>query len=200
MNINGLNNERHVPIGGDFSKIFDHGDYLAMVNIPDQAACVLRAHLILEEALNLWANKVTNCSDLFGGTFVPFKTKLVISKNLGFDGEFFEILDKINVIRNRYSHRRGYELDAQSIESIRNKVNAITEPATLLKCEEFSVFISGKNSSGQAREITHTYKEGDDRVKFLIIFVMLMLKLAWWMQNDFQKRGISYTIISGIGS
>lgn len=200
MNTNETTNDRIVPVGGDFSKVFDHKDYLAMVNTTDQAACILRAHLILEEALNLWANKVTNCTDLFGGSFVPFKTKLTIAKNLGFDSDLTKILDRINEIRNRFSHRRGYEMDTQSIESIKDKVNAITEPKSLLRCEEFSAFISGRDSDGQVKEIAYTYKEGDNRVKFLITFVMLMLKLSWWMQKDFQRRGIRFIIISGIDS
>lgn len=65
--------EDHVAIGGDFNKIFDYRDYLAMLNVPDEAMCILRAHLILEEALGLWASKVTETDDLFSGTFVPFK-------------------------------------------------------------------------------------------------------------------------------
>ena len=91
-------------------------------------------------------------------------------------------------------------MDTQSIESIKDKVNAITEPKSLLRCEEFSAFISGRDSAGQVKEIAYTYKEGDNRVKFLITFVMLMLKLSWWMQKDFQRRGIRFIIISGIDS
>jgi len=42
----------HAAISGDFSRIFDATDYMAMVNGTDEAACVLRGHLVLEEFLN----------------------------------------------------------------------------------------------------------------------------------------------------
>jgi len=98
---------QHVPVGGDFSRIFDHQDYLAMISIPDEATCILRAHLVLEEVLNLWASKLTGTTDLYAGTFVPFKTKLVIAKNLGMNSGIYSVLDKINEIRNRFSHRKA---------------------------------------------------------------------------------------------
>lgn len=53
----------HVAVGADFSRIFEPNDFLAMVNIPDEALCVLRAHLILEEFLSLWSSKITRTED-----------------------------------------------------------------------------------------------------------------------------------------
>ncbi|MGN2431451.1 hypothetical protein [Pseudomonas syringae] len=97
----------HVAVGADFSRIFDPNDFLAMINIPDEAMCVLRGHLILEEFLNLWCSKLTNTEDLYSGTFVPFKTKLVISKNLGMSGEIFIVADRINEVRNRFSTEKA---------------------------------------------------------------------------------------------
>jgi hypothetical protein len=190
--------ERNVQVGGDFANIFDAKDYLAMLNTSDQAACVLRGHMVLEEFVDLWANKVTDCDDLFGGIFVPFKTKLVMGKNLGMSEEIFKVLDKVNDIRNRFGHRRGYELDQQTIDALKNRVNTISGPENINNCEDFHLFRSGIAPDGQRREISHTYHEGDDRMKFVIIFVILMLKLCWWMQSEFQQRGIKYTIIARV--
>ncbi len=66
--------EDHKVVGGDFSRIFEAKDYLAMLNVPDEATCVLRGHLILEEVLNIWSSKLTDTEDLFKGGFVSFKT------------------------------------------------------------------------------------------------------------------------------
>lgn len=30
-------NSDHIAVGGDFSRIFDHKDYLAMISVPDEA-------------------------------------------------------------------------------------------------------------------------------------------------------------------
>lgn len=73
----------HVNVGGDFARVFDFEDYLGMVSSIDETSVVLRAHLILEEFLNIWASRCTRTDDLFAGTFVPFKTKLCVCQNLG---------------------------------------------------------------------------------------------------------------------
>ena len=189
-------NENHVPIGGDFSRIFDHKDYLAMISIPDEATCILRGHLILEEVLNLWSSKITSAEDLYSGAFVPFKTKLVVSKNLGMSEELYKVLDKVNEIRNRFSHRKGYELEASAIESLKVKVDQIVPSAKVNKCEVFQAFVKGKDQNGQPTEITYTWDSSDNRVKFVLIFVILMLKITHWIQDEFNTRGINYKIIS----
>lgn len=189
-------NQTHVPVGGDFSQIFDHKDYLAMIGIPDEATCILRGHLILEEVLNLWSSKLTQTADLYAGAFVPFKTKLVVSKNLGLSEELYRVLDKINEVRNRFSHRKGYELEDSVIESLKTRVNEIVPSAEVQKCETFHVFVGGKDQDGNPKEITYTWESSGNRVKFVLIFVILMLKLTQWIQEEFINRGINYTIIS----
>lgn len=187
--------DRNVAVGGDFNRIFDHRDYLAMVSIPDEATCVLRAHLILEEVLNLWCNKLTNTDDLYEGLFFSFKSKLVISKNLGLDVSIVRILDKINNLRNRFSHRRGHQMEKSGIDSIKALVDDLDCPANIQRCDSFHLFIGGQDQSGKEVEVTHTYQKGENRIKFLIVFVILMLKLSWWLQAEFSKRGIDYVII-----
>jgi hypothetical protein len=189
-------NHEHVAVGGDFNRIFDHKDYLAMISIPDEATCILRGHLILEEVLNIWSSKITNTEDLYAGIFVSFKTKLVVSKNLGISEEIFSVLDKVNDIRNKFSHRKGYQLENSQIESLKTKVNGITSSALMQNCETFHVFVGGKDEHGNPKEITYTWDSSDNRVKFVLIFVILMLKITHWIQGEFISRGIEYTIIS----
>lgn len=184
----------HVAVGADFSRIFEPNDFLAMVNIPDEALCVLRAHLILEEFLNLWSSKITGTEDLYSGGFVAFKTKLVISKNLGLSEEIFIIMDKINEIRNRFSHRKGHALDASMLEALKGKVDLAAPTASVLKCEEFSLWTSGKDQHGNRAQITHEWRGADTRIRFLIVFLAFMLKFTHWIQDAFNERGINYEI------
>lgn len=184
----------HVAVGADFSRIFDPNDFLAMINIPDEAMCVLRAHLILEEFLNLWCSKLTNTEDLYSGTFVPFKTKLVISKNLGMSGEIFIVADRINEVRNRFSHRKGHTLEKSTIDALRIKVDDLEVNVSMLKCNDFKLFISGKDQHGAAAEFTHTWEKSGNRIRFLIVFLSFMLKFTHWIMGEFGKRGIGYEI------
>lgn len=187
---------KQVAVGGDFNRIFDHKDYLAMISVSDEATCILRGHLILEEVLNLWSSKVTNTEDLYAGIFVSFKTKLVVSKNLGMSEELFTVLNKVNDIRNKFSHRKGYQLEKSQIESLKNRVDDVVESAKVQKCEVFHVFVGGKDKNGNLKEITYTWDDSDNRVKFVLVFVILMLKITYWIQNEFNSRGINYTIVS----
>lgn len=116
----------------------------------------MRGHLILEEVLNLWSSKLTKTNDLYAGALVPFKTKLVASKNLGLSEEIFRVLDKINDVRNRFSHRKGYELEVSVIEPLKKRVDEIIPSAKVQKCETFHVFVSGKDQEGNPKEVTYT--------------------------------------------
>ncbi|MFB1118092.1 hypothetical protein RF240_19340 [Dickeya dadantii] len=189
-------NSDHIAVGGDFSRIFDHKDYLAMISIPDEATCILRGHLILEEVLNLWSSKITSTEDLYAGIFVSFKTKLVVSRNLGISEEIFSVLDKVNDIRNKFSHRKGYQLENSQIESLKTKVDNLIGSALTQSCETFDVFVGGRDEHGNPKEIVYTWSSSDNRVKFVLIFVILMLKITSWIQSEFSRRGIEYNIIS----
>ncbi|MCH5532116.1 hypothetical protein [Pseudomonas syringae] len=194
MNMNVADN--HVAVGGDFSRIFEPKDFLTMINIPDAALCVLRAHLILEEFLNLWSGKVTGTEDLYAGGFVAFKTKLIISKNLGLSEELFIIMDRVNEIRNRFSHRKGHVLEASMLEALKKKVDLAVPAAPVLKCEEFSLWAGWTDQHGKPAQITHEWKGADTRIRFLIVFVAFMLKFTHWIQCAFNARGISYEIVA----
>lgn len=193
-----MESERQVPIGGDFNSIFDHKDYLAMVSIPDEATAVLRGHLILEEVLNLWGNKLTGVEDLYAGAFFSFKIKMEISRNLGLNDDIYAVLDKVNVIRNDFSHRKEKKLEYSALESLASRVDAIDVPETLnlQDARKFHLFIGGKDQDGTPTECTYTWDTGDNRTRFVIVFMTLMLKLTHWIQVEFDARHIPYTIIS----
>lgn len=185
----------HVAVGGDFARVFDHEDYLVMFNSLDEASVVLRAHLILEEFLNIWCGRLTGTDDLFAGTFVPFKTKLVVARNLGMASEYVEILDKINEVRNRYSHRRKYVLEQSTLDGLKNKVNALPSDPPLLPCEQYHIFAQGKDQFGRPQEVRHEWSTTDIKKRVLLVFVQLVMKFVQWMQAEFTRRGVHYNLV-----
>lgn len=186
----------HVAVGGDFANVFDHEDYIAMINATDEVAVVLRAHLILEEFLNIWASRVTKTDDLFLSTFVPFKTKLCIASNLGLADEYRNFLDKFNDIRNSYSHRRKFTMQQSQLDGLCLKVDAMSATRAILPCKKFQLYISGKTPDGTDKEITYTWETADMKKRIMLVFVLFVLNFVTWMQEEFKKRGISYTIIA----
>lgn len=184
-----------VGIGGDFGRVFDPEDYLTMINALDEATVVLRAHLVLEEFLNIWAARVTKTEDLFEGIFVQFKTKLVVCRNLGLDISYFDVLDKFNDIRNRYSHRRKYKLEENALTALRDRVDALQSDQILLPCEKFEISLQGTDGTGQRKEIAYTWATADTKKRLATIQVVLVLKFVQWMQREFNNRGIKYTLV-----
>ena len=185
----------HVPIGGDFATVFDPEDYLAMINALDEATVVLRAHLVLEEFLNIWASKVTGTDDLFAGAFVSFKIKLAVCKNLGLATDLNDVLDKFNEIRNRYSHRRKYAIEASAIESLSATVDTVACGIPLQQCRDFEIYANGVDGFGKRGQVTHSWSTSDPKKKLTIVQVVLVLKLVHWMQSAFNAKGIKYTLV-----
>ena len=188
--------ETHVGVGGDFARVFDHEDYLIMFNSLDEASVVLRAHLILEEFLNIWCSRVTGTEDLFEGTFVAFKTKLVVARNLGFSAQYDEILDKFNEVRNRYSHRRKYALEQSALAALKDKINALPSEPPMLPCEQYHIFAQGKDQFGRPQEVRHEWATTDTKKRVLLVFVQLVMKLVQWMQTEFTRRGVKYSLVA----
>lgn len=187
--------DKLIPPSENFKRIFDNEDMMGMYNIPDEAACVLKAHLILEELLDLWCSQLTNVEDLFIGIFVPFKTKLVVAKNLGLDSQAYEILNKVNEIRNKFSHRKRHKLERSAVDSLKNKVNAYMPNSEITMCEEFIMEISGVDSLGNRKTFRHDWNSSEVRIQFIIMFVNLMIRLVLWLQNEFKNRGIDYSML-----
>lgn len=186
-----------VSVGGDFGNVFDHEDYLAMINSPDEASVVLRAHLILEEFLNIWASKVSNTSDLFkGDSFVPFRVKLQIGKNLGLASEYVDVFEKFNSLRNKFSHQRKYKIEKSLISKLCDHVDQITSSPTFSSCKKFEMYTSGFDSSQNKVEAVMSWESADERQQFITVMVVFVLKLVVWMQAVFIERKIPYTLVA----
>lgn len=195
MNPQAASSHQYVGVGGDFGRVFDPEDYLTMVNALDEATVVLRIHLVLEEFLNIWSSRITKTEDLFDGTFVQFKTKLIICRNLGLNSAFTEVIDKINDIRNRYSHRRKYKIEENALLSLRDKISALPSEQELLPCEKFEIYLDGVDQNGKRKQISYNWHTADTKKRLAIIQVILVLKLVQWMQKEFNARSISYNLV-----
>ena len=85
-----------------------------------------------------------------------------IAKNLGLEKQFYDVLDKFNTIRNRYSHRRQYLLEESSLDSLCKSIDMLPPTEKILACQKFSIFISGTNTStGEKVQQEYQYKEAD---------------------------------------
>lgn len=99
------------------------------------------------------------------------------------------------MIRNRYSHRRKYALEVNTLDSIRKKVDGLASDAELLPCDQFELFIDGTDSNDQRKQITYTWATADTKKRIVVILIVIVLKLVQWMQREFNARGIRYNLI-----
>lgn len=191
------NGSSYVNVGGDFTNVLDHTDYLALINSTDTAGVVLRAHLILEDFLNIWCSKTSGSEDLFKGPFIGFRSKLSIAQNLGLDIKIFEVLDRFNKIRNSYSHNRKYILEQSRLDALILLIDKLPLAESMTPCKDFSIHIGGTDiTTGEEIEKNYKYEDADLNKKIIIVFIVIVLNLLGWMQLEFERKGINYTIIS----
>ncbi|MDV2452960.1 hypothetical protein [Xanthomonas hortorum] len=188
----------HIAVGGEFTKIFDHETFLSMLNSTDEAGVALKFHLIMEEFLNIWCSKIAGVEDLFSDLeFVPFKTKLQIAKNLGMGSDLFRAFGKLNVTRNKYSHRLNFKASPGDLESLSTLIDNSVPEAQVLSCCEFVIESSGLDQDGVRVHQVHGWSSSSSK-KLFIMCALLTIKATFWMQEEFNKRGIQYTLIAGL--
>ena len=167
-----------------------------MINTREESTVVLKAHLILEDFVNVWASVATKTDDLFAGEFVAFKTKINIAKNLGLPEDVYKVLKKFNDVRNRYSHRRKYVVDDQEVLSLCRLIDIALPEEMVTPCREFRLQTSGTDASGNQRSQDFDWDSSSNDKKILISFVVFVMKISFWMQKEFISRGINYSMIS----
>lgn len=190
-----VNSRTHKNFYGKFAEIFDKDDFLSMLNTNDESTVVLKGHLIVEDFLNVWSSLITSTEDLYAGGFVNFKTKINISKNLGLPDGICRALEKINDIRNRYSHRRKYRISTQEIDALRKSIDNSAPGIKVVSCEEYTLESSGLDENGVRRHLMYDWKNSDSAKKLFIMFVTFLMKLVFWIQGEFSARGIGYPMI-----
>ena len=190
--------ERNIPIGGDFTTIFDETTFLSMVNSNDEATVALKFHLIMEEFINIWCAKRTMTDDLFSGAdFVPFKLKLIIARNLGLEDGISKAFEKLNSVRNKYSHRLKHHISDRDIESLSTLIDNSAQNQKVSDCRTFHVDTSGTDQFGRPATQVHTWNSNSSK-KLFIMCIAMTLRVTLWMQDEFIKQGITYTLTTGL--
>lgn len=182
----------YIRIDGDFTSIYNLKNMEGLINANDEISVILRGHLILEEFLNLWIEKNINYN-IFDDGFFSFKTKLNISKKIGLPSDYFDALNSINTLRNKLSHRIGYQVQESELNVIKSKVDRIDIGDSLLNCEQITT-TRVYHIGGSAESETRNWQSSDINNKLVIIFVILAIKLTTWIQKEFIYRNISYRI------
>ena len=186
--------ETHILVGGDFTSVFDHEDYMIMFNSLDEVSVVLRAHLILEEFLSIWCSRVGGLRLQNRNT--SFMRRLKAAKALGLSQDYYVIMEDFNYIRNCYAHERKYRISQSVLDALKEKVNMLPSNPPMHPCDHFHIFAQGKDQFGRPQEVRHDWVSSDTKKRVLLVFVQLVMKLVQWMQSEFNRRGIEYTIIA----
>ena len=111
-----------------------------------------------------------------------FKTKLNISKKIGLPSDYFDALNSINTLRNKLSHRIGYQVQESELNVIKSKVDRIDIGDSLLNCEQITT-TRVYHIGGNAESETRNWQSSDINNKLVIIFVILAIKLTTWIQK-----------------
>lgn len=182
----------YVRISGDFESIFNQKNMQGLINSNDEIAVILRGHLILEEFLNLWVLKNLGY-DIFGDKFFAFKTKLDISMRVGLRKEFINVLSEINTLRNKLSHRIGFEIKISDLNSIRDKVNRIKTSKEVDDCDTLTLTRVYHQDNG-IESFSMDWNSSDFTNKLIAIIYTLIMKLIIEFQDEFIARDIDYKI------
>lgn len=74
--------------------------------------------------------------------------------------------------------------------------NSVPE-AQVLSCCEFVIESSGLDQDGVRVHQVHGWSSSSSK-KLFIMCALLTIKATFWMQEEFNKRGIQYTLIAGL--
>jgi hypothetical protein len=194
------NQETYVPVDGNVTRIFDSETHWKMLTSRDEDSVVLKAHLLLEEFLNIWCSQIPETDNFSVGKSARskpsgFKDKLTAARNRGLDPVYINVLDEFNKIRNSYAHERKYTLEQSKFDALKNMVNALPSEVLVKPCEQSCVFVPGQDQFGHPLHLQYEWASTDAIKRMLIIIEQLIFKFALWMQTEFNRREISYTLI-----
>lgn len=178
-----MNAKMFIELGGHSNNVnilFD------AITTDDLLGTVLRIHLACEQLVEFWIFSAVNNENIFnednGRLSVNFYSKLVIANNLGLPSTLFNVIKKINHIRNKFAHRNTNISISESdfISMIDNLNNCkLTVP-------DFSV-IEGVTTFN-INNTTVDYCLGDestpDKYRLAIIYSHLLRKIAFSAVNQ----------------
>lgn len=121
-----------------YKKSFDKLiNFIADTKSKEMLIVVLRAHLYIErELISMLTETILDEKVLQGTTF---KNKLDLAHSMGMLGDNYNVLNKINNIRNKYAHSMDYEFNEKEFEDLLSTLSKDGKKAYL---EDFASRIS----------------------------------------------------------
>lgn len=183
----------HSRTGGDLAAAFNTETINALINTKDLIGAVLRIHFCLEEFLNVWCSKITQCENFFDfNDRVSFEMKLAIAKKLGLSNELHAIFKVINKIRNKFAHKTNVEISDQELNDIRHAINRIpsygSEPIPAIGSPECVGNIDGREISWDMENVTVF-----DRLT--LIYFIFSMKCLSVFNKEFTDRNIEFSFV-----
>lgn len=174
-------------IGGDAAAVFNSENRKALMDTQDLIGVVLRVHFSLEELLNIWCNKITNCDDFFDfDNSVSFALKLKIANKLGLPSDLSNFFKLFNTLRNKFAHRANYTISNSELNNLRYAVENIH----VKDIKEVSKIYLGDKliTSWDIPNITNIQK-------LILIHYTFDTKALKIFDKEFKKRGISFSYL-----
>ncbi len=146
----------------------------------DIIGTVLRLHLMCEQALEARICAICNQENLFGKNsnesfIIEFDTKAKMALALGLNKTLFNLIKKINKIRNEFAHTSLEEIPCNYIDSCWELTKNLANEFNLELGDKFGVEILRKD--GSKRKITFGDENLSLRDKFILVSIVALMEL-----------------------
>lgn len=145
-----------------------------LLHIDDDILTILKIHLLCEHLIEAWICSKTNQETLFLEPMkinMNFSTKLKLARNMGLQKEIYELISKINSIRNKFAHNLSETIISN--KDIQDMVNIILND---------KLFINALSMSFKRDDTEEEYKiQGEttpNRIKLCIIYFVIVLSIG----------------------
>lgn len=151
-----------------------HFQNLATLSEPD---LVLRSHLMTEQLLEYFINKILGYELVFDKARLSFEQKRRIAKNLGLRQELASFIKRFNALRNKFAHNIDYEVSDEDISELKSLANSCFSSRRTDVCEDARMEMSiNFDIAGEriTRQISVVHKDGNNQQKLLHIIMTFL--------------------------
>ena len=146
----------------------------------DVIGTVLRLHLMCEQALEARICAICNQENLFGrnsnGNFIiEFDSKAKMALALGLNKTLFNLIKKINTIRNQLAHTSLEDVPSRHIESCWALTRKLADELKFELDSEFGV--KALKNNGEEIKITFGDENLSLRDKFILVSIVALMGL-----------------------
>ena len=145
-----------------------------LLHIDDDILTILKIHLLCEHLIEAWICSKTNQEKLFTEPIkinMNFSTKLKLARNMSLQKEIYELISKINSIRNKFAHNLSETIISN--KDIQDMINVISND---------KLFINALSMNFKRDDKEEEYKIQDEitpnRVKLCIIYFAIVLSIG----------------------